>query len=200
MVLTAAGQTLTVPTYLLRAAGQRSSARRSSRSACHLRTCPSGRPAGRPSGEGVQRRARDQRRLQRGRNRCVDLLLDAVQPGRGYRRTSPVRIVAPGGDRTGRSDPRGEELRARRDAHRRASRRPGQAAVERPSTISAVRRRHGSRRLGRATVAANGRFAFKAKTGTFFRARRSGGPGCRSRRSRPACDRSSRRFRASTRR
>ena len=113
---------------------------------------------------------------------------------RGHRRGA-------GRDRTGRREPRREAHQGTgRDGHRaRDAGGPGSRRRDRHD-LRWARRRQGSRRLGRASVAANGAFTFKAKTGTFFRADAVAAPGAAAPLCAAARDLLWRRFRASTRR
>ena len=70
-----------------------------------------------------------------------------------------------------RGDARGEALRQGRNA-RRCGHAGGRAARGATVTIFGGCKATGLKRLGKATVGATGRFAFKAKSGTFFRAAR----------------------------
>ena len=170
---TAAGQTRSqFPTYLVATTGTHCRARPGihRRSACL-------RPTSRRDARVARRSARSctapsspiNGRLQPGPTRRVDRHLDAVHARHGQAERRRHRRNA-GRDRTGRGEPRREALRAgarrhrRRDAGGPGSRRRDRHDLRWPQgdRAQAARPRVRSRRTAR--------FAFKAKTGTFFRA------------------------------
>ena len=171
MVLTAAGQTLTVPTYLVptQPTAQLGPA--------FIAIClpPPDVPVGHAGTrdvrrEGLQRRAHDQRRVQQRCVGCVDLLLGAVQPRRrhGERRRCRRRT---GGHRPRCGDPLREDLGEGARLSPVESRRAVRRARCDGHDLRLPRRQPASRSVGSARVAANGAFTFKAQVGTFFRAR-----------------------------
>ena len=171
MVLSAAGQTLTVPTYLAHAAGERSAG------PAFIAIClpPPDVPAGTPGRATFGAKVYSAELTINGvfstvASGRVDSILDAVQrqepgtPNIAGTVASPAAIAPGAVTLTAKRSGLGRNVTG---LVTQAGQPRGGATV---TIVGGSGRRPGSRGSASAKVAANGKFAFKAKAGTFFRA------------------------------
>ena len=171
MVLSAAGQTLPVPTYLVTTTGAQAAL-----GPAYIQVClpPPDIPVGTPG------RATFGAKLYSA-ELAINGVFSAVPVGAWVSFWTPYKpgvgqvnvagtVASPAAIAPGAVTPDGEEVRARRDAHRRGDAgRTGQRWRTRDD-LRGAKAKAALKRLGKAKVAANGKFTFKAKAGTFFRA------------------------------